>query len=82
MGNGHKCREGIDPLPKPMVKFDGITPTDETKKNDLYCSCTKPIVDPCAGFPKCEGMLTIFLFEAFNCSFCHKLIFVSQFFEL
>jgi hypothetical protein len=55
MGNGHKCRRGIDPTPVPKVKFDGVTPTDETKRNNMYCGCTKPIVDPCAGFPKCEG---------------------------
>ena len=55
MGNGHKCRRGIDLTPVPKVKFDGVTPTDETKRNNMYCGCTKPIVDPCAGFPKCEG---------------------------
>lgn len=55
MGNGHKCREGIDPKPVPKVGFDEVTPTDETKKNNMYCGCTKPIIDPCAGFPKCEG---------------------------
>ncbi len=57
MGNGQKCRRGIDPPPNPKVKFDGITPTDETKKHNMYCGCTKPVVDPCAGFPKCKGML-------------------------
>jgi len=56
MGNGHTCRRGIDIMPPlPKVKFDGVTPTDETIKNGFYCGCTKPIVDPCAGFPKCEG---------------------------
>jgi hypothetical protein len=55
MGNGHRCRKGIDVSPVPKVGFDEITPTDETKKNNMYCGCTKPIVDPCSGFPKCEG---------------------------
>jgi hypothetical protein len=78
MGNGHKCRDGIDPMPKPMVKFDGVTPTDETKKNDMYCSCTKPIVDPCAGFPKCEGMFPFFkVFILSNHVYCS-----SQSFQL
>jgi hypothetical protein len=55
MGNGHECRKGIDLPPKPMVMYDGITPTDETVKQGFYCGCTKPVIDPCAGFPKCEG---------------------------
>lgn len=55
MGNGHTCRKGIDLDPKPMVRFDGVTPTEETVKNGLYCGCTRPVIDPCAGFPKCEG---------------------------
>jgi len=55
LGNGHKCRKGVDLLPEPTLQFDGVTPTDETIKNNMYCSCTKPIINPCAGFPKCEG---------------------------
>mmetsp|Transcript_1633 Transcript_1633/g.2319 ORF Transcript_1633/g.2319 Transcript_1633/m.2319 type:complete len:950 (+) Transcript_1633:57-2906(+) len=55
MGNGRKCRKGIDPKPKPMLKYDGITPTDTTLKNNLYCGCTKPVLDVCEGFPKCQG---------------------------
>eukprot|EP00547_Thalassionema_nitzschioides_P013779 CAMPEP_0194246210 /NCGR_PEP_ID=MMETSP0158-20130606/14660_1 /TAXON_ID=33649 /ORGANISM="Thalassionema nitzschioides, Strain L26-B" /LENGTH=920 /DNA_ID=CAMNT_0038982061 /DNA_START=43 /DNA_END=2805 /DNA_ORIENTATION=- len=54
MGNGRKCRAN-DPEPRPMVKFDGITPTEETKENDYYCGCTKPQVDACEGFPPCKG---------------------------
>lgn len=54
MGNGQKCKKG-DPTPRPMVKFDGVTPTEETLKNDYYCGCTKPEVDACAGFPPCKG---------------------------
>jgi len=54
MGNGRACRKG-DPKPRPMVEYDGVTPTAETLRNDFYCGCTKPVVDPCAGFPKCEG---------------------------
>ena len=57
MGNGHKCRTGIDPKPKPMVMFDGVTPTFETTQHGLYCGCSKPIIDPCSGFPKCEGKI-------------------------
>lgn len=58
MGNGKACRKGIDAKPRPMVEYDGVTPTAETLRNDFYCGCTKPVVDPCAGFPKCEGMYT------------------------
>jgi len=54
MGNGYKCRPNIDPDPKPMVKFDGVTPTEETKKNNFYCGCSKPRIDACAGFPPCK----------------------------
>ena len=57
MGNGRKCRPGIDPDPQPMVEFDGITATEETVKNDYYCDCTQPTVDACSGFPPCKGML-------------------------
>ena len=56
MGNGRAYRKGIDAKPRPMVEYDGVTPTAETLRNDFYCGCTKPVVDPCAGFPKCEGM--------------------------
>ena len=52
LGNGHKCRKGIDPIPVPKVGFDKVTPTGESKN---FCGCTKPIVDPCVGFPTCEG---------------------------
>jgi Calcium-binding EGF domain len=58
MGNGHKCRPG-DSKPEPKVKFDGKTPTEFTVKNNYFCDCTKPIVDPCDGFPPCTGMFTI-----------------------
>ena len=54
MGNGHACKPG-DAVPKPMVKFDGVTPTEATLKNNYYCGCTKPEVDACEGFPPCEG---------------------------
>lgn len=54
MGNGHKCRPG-DAKPEPKVKFDGKTPTELTIKNNLYCDCTKPVVDACDGFPPCTG---------------------------
>ena len=55
MGNGKTCRPGIDLPPKPMVMFDGVTPTALTVKNNFYCGCTKPKVDACSGFPPCQG---------------------------
>ena len=55
MGNGHRCRPGVDPKPEPKVKFDGVTPTELTIKSNFYCGCTKPVVDACSGFPPCEG---------------------------
>ena len=56
MGNGHECRRGIDVMPPaPKVKFDGVTPTDETVQNRFYCGCTKPIIDHCSGYDKCTG---------------------------
>jgi hypothetical protein len=54
MGNGHRCRPG-DIKPEPKVKFDGKTPTELTVKNNYFCDCTKPVVDPCDGFPPCTG---------------------------
>jgi len=55
MGNGHKCRPGVDVKPEPKVMFDGVTPTELTVKNNYYCDCTKAIVDACSGFPPCKG---------------------------
>lgn len=55
MGNGRKCRPGIDLKPEPKVMFDGKTPTETTIKNNFYCDCTTPIVDACSGFPPCKG---------------------------
>lgn len=55
MGNGLPCRKN-DPKPHPMVKFDGVTPTEETVRQNYYCGCTKPTVDACEGFPPCKGM--------------------------
>ena len=57
MGNGHACRPGIDAKPEPKVMFDGVTPTEETLKNDYYCGCTTPVMDACAGFPPCKGKI-------------------------
>ena len=56
MGNGRACQKG-DAKPKPMVKYDGVTPTEETLKNNYYCGCTKPEVDACAGFAPCQGTI-------------------------
>lgn len=55
MGNGHVCRPN-DPKPIPKVMYDGVTPTELTLKHNLYCDCTIPLVDICAGYPPCEGM--------------------------
>lgn len=55
LGNGHMCRPGIDPAPEPKVMFDGVTPTEETVKQNYYCDCTKPVIDACSGFPTCPG---------------------------
>jgi len=55
MGNGRSCRPGIDAPPKPMLMFDGVTPTALTIKNNYYCGCTKPKIDACSGFPPCQG---------------------------
>lgn len=55
IGNGKKCRPGIDPIPQPKVGFDGITPTSDTLQNlETYCGCTVPTIDPCSGFPPCS----------------------------
>eukprot|EP00521_Asterionellopsis_glacialis_P007642 CAMPEP_0195288974 /NCGR_PEP_ID=MMETSP0707-20130614/5436_1 /TAXON_ID=33640 /ORGANISM="Asterionellopsis glacialis, Strain CCMP134" /LENGTH=926 /DNA_ID=CAMNT_0040348923 /DNA_START=104 /DNA_END=2884 /DNA_ORIENTATION=+ len=70
MGNGHACRPGIDAKPRPMVKFDGVTPTDETIKHNYYCGCTKPVVDACAGFPPCKGANEICQVTASNSAVC------------
>jgi Calcium-binding EGF domain len=57
MGNGHKCRPGVDPKPEPKVMFDGKSPTELTVKNNYYCDCTAPIIDACSGFPPCKGKM-------------------------
>ena len=64
MGNGHACRKGVDLKPRPMVMYDGVTPTDETIRHGFYCGCTKPVVDACAGFPKCEGVYLLIVYIA------------------
>ena len=58
MGNGHRCTPQ-DPKPAPKVRYDGVTPTEETVANNFYCDCTKPVVDACSGFPPCKGMYGI-----------------------
>lgn len=60
MGNGLKCRKGVDPVPEPKVMFDGVTPTELTVKNNYYCDCTKPVVDACSGFPPCKSKLSLY----------------------
>jgi hypothetical protein len=69
MGNGRSCKP-TDPQPKPMVMFDGITPTDLTRKNGFYCGCTKPTIDACSGFPPCKGMLGLMVFLLLCCKYC------------
>eukprot|EP00522_Entomoneis_paludosa_P006402 CAMPEP_0172452704 /NCGR_PEP_ID=MMETSP1065-20121228/10284_1 /TAXON_ID=265537 /ORGANISM="Amphiprora paludosa, Strain CCMP125" /LENGTH=900 /DNA_ID=CAMNT_0013204809 /DNA_START=144 /DNA_END=2846 /DNA_ORIENTATION=- len=70
MGNGHKCRPGVDPKPEPKVRFDGITPTEKTVKNNFYCDCTPPVVDACAGFPPCKGKHEVCIVTASNVPQC------------
>lgn len=62
MGNGRRCLPS-DPEPEPKVKYDGKTPTEKTLQNNYYCGCTKPVVDPCDGFPPCKGLLS-----GYNCN--------------
>ena len=56
MGNGHRCRRGIDAAPEPQVNFRG-EPTELTIKNNYYCDCTRPVVDACSVYPPCKGKL-------------------------
>jgi len=70
MGNGRNCRPGVDASPKPMVRFDGVTPTEETVKNNYYCGCTKPQVDACEGFPPCAGNHEICTVTSSNAPMC------------
>jgi hypothetical protein len=69
MGSGRSCRPGIDQKPEPKLMFDGVTPTEETVKNDYYCDCTKPVIDACAGFPPCKGTLR----RSFMCAGPHAM---------
>ncbi|KAL7518361.1 hypothetical protein ACHAWX_003198 [Stephanocyclus meneghinianus] len=55
MGNGRKCPK--NEIPRPKVKYDGVTPTEETQiflTKGLICGCSVPVVDGCSGF-KCSG---------------------------
>jgi len=70
MGNGQSCRPGIDPKPQPKVRFDGVTPTEETIKNNYYCDCTAPVVDACCGFPPCKGKHEVCIVTAANVPQC------------
>ena len=72
MGNGRKCRPGIDRKPEPEVMFDGVTPTEETLKNNYYCDCTEPVIDACSGFPPCEGQSFLILGEFVSNNFLKK----------
>ena len=52
LGNGRKCISS-DAKQVPKVQADGITPTAQTLSR-TYCSCTKPVIDPCDGFYECS----------------------------
>ena len=57
LGNGRECTGNNEH--KPKVKFDGVTPTEETEmllSKGLICGCVVPVVDVCSGF-KCTGEL-------------------------
>jgi len=69
MGNGLPCRKG-DVTPRPMVKFDGVTPTEETVRHNYYCGCTKPTVDACEGFPPCQGNQEVCVVTSGNTPMC------------
>ena len=60
-GNGLDCSSSGQERKKhmmlPKVKFDGVTPTEETVKaleRGLICGCQRPVVDVCSGFV-CHG---------------------------
>eukprot|EP00804_Cyclotella_cryptica_P014414 CCRYP_004765-RB/>CCRYP_004765-RB protein AED:0.06 eAED:0.06 QI:568/1/1/1/0.66/0.5/4/954/956 len=55
LGNGRKCPKNETPRPK--VKYDGVTPTEETEillSKEAICGCSVPVVDGCSGY-KCSG---------------------------
>lgn len=55
LGNGKTCKKQKSKVPN--VKFDGVTPTEETAlllSRGLICGCQVPVVDICSGF-KCDG---------------------------
>jgi len=57
MGNGKPCPRG-GTKKEPKVKYDGRTPTEETRRAldaGLICGCVEATVDACEGFPKCPG---------------------------
>ncbi len=69
MGNGHQCKDHDEP-PIPKVMYDGVTPTEETVRNNYYCDCTKPIMDACSGYPPCAGKHEVCLVNAENAPYC------------
>jgi hypothetical protein len=50
LGSGFACTVS-DARPVPRLGHDGKT----NKKNSMFCSCTKPVIDVCDGFPGCTG---------------------------
>ncbi|EJK45231.1 hypothetical protein THAOC_36159, partial [Thalassiosira oceanica] len=58
LGNGKSCPRSSRKRLEPKVKYDGATPTEETRRAleaGAICGCNKPTVDVCDGFPKCPG---------------------------
>ena len=58
LGSGKSCPRNSRKRLEPKVKYDGATPTEETRRAleaGAICGCRKPIVDVCDGFPKCPG---------------------------
>ena len=64
-GNGRECSSASgsggekkkQKIMLPKVKFDGVTPTEETRSllnKGLICGCQRPVVDVCSGF-ECHG---------------------------
>jgi hypothetical protein len=79
MGNGHACKSG-DATPTPKVMFDGVTPTEETVRNNMYCDCTKPVVDACSGFPPCPGKYTAHAMavDVYNDAHCACMTYINR----
>ena len=72
MGNGYPCRTNMRKK-EPKVKYDGKTPTEETRKaldSGLICGCSEPTVDACDGYPKCPGKHEVCTVDSSNTPHC------------